>query len=66
MLISFFKILIQAAKDFAQKESMMESNLQNLRKMEIVTTHMNYQYEAIKQAAESLEYTKEQVNAMER
>lgn len=44
----------------------MEGNLQNLRKMEIVTTHMNYQYEAIKQAAESLEYTKEQVNAMER
>lgn len=66
MLISIFKILIQAAKDFAQKESIMENNLQNLKKMEIITTHMNYQYDAIKQAAESLEYTKEQVNAMER
>uniref|UniRef100_U5EJS5 BLOC-1-related complex subunit 7 n=1 Tax=Corethrella appendiculata TaxID=1370023 RepID=U5EJS5_9DIPT len=60
------EIIMQSAKAFAQQESTMDNSLQNLKKMELIYQHMNYQYEAIQQSAEKLEYVKEQVNAMER
>ena len=64
---SFFcQILMQSAKNFAYQEGLMESSLQNLKKMELVRMHMGYQFEAIEKAAEKLDNVKEQVHAMER
>uniref|UniRef100_A0A182P6X0 BLOC-1-related complex subunit 7 n=1 Tax=Anopheles epiroticus TaxID=199890 RepID=A0A182P6X0_9DIPT len=60
------EILMQAAKNFAYHESTVDNSIQNLKKMEIIFQHLNYQYEAIEQAAEKLEYVEEQVKAMER
>lgn len=60
------EILMQAAKNFAYHESTVDNSIQNLKKMEIIFQHLNYQYDAIQQAAEKLEYVEEQVNAMER
>ena len=60
------EILMQAAKNFAYHESTVDNSIQNLKKMEIIFQHLNYQYEAIQQAADKLEYVEEQVNAMER
>uniref|UniRef100_A0A182MN62 BLOC-1-related complex subunit 7 n=1 Tax=Anopheles culicifacies TaxID=139723 RepID=A0A182MN62_9DIPT len=60
------EILMQAAKNFAYHESTVDNSIQNLKKMEIIFQHLNYQYEAIEQAAVKLEYVEEQVKAMER
>lgn len=60
------QIIMQAAKNFAQSEGMMESSLQTLKKMELIRTHIGYQYDAMYENAEKLEYVKEQMQSMER
>lgn len=57
---------MQAAKGFAQQESTIENTLQNLKKMELIRQQMGYQYDAVEENANKLEYVKEQVKAMER
>ncbi|CAD7088460.1 unnamed protein product [Hermetia illucens] len=60
------EILMQAAKNFAQLETSIDNSAQNLRKIELVRTHMGYQAEAIRDNTEKLDYVREQVCAMER
>lgn len=57
---------MQAAKNFAQLETSIDNSAQNLRKIELVRTHMGYQAEAIRDNTEKLDYVREQVCAMER
>lgn len=65
-VLLFLQILMQAAKNFAQLETSIDNSAQNLRKIELVRTHMGYQAEAIRDNTEKLDYVREQVCAMER
>lgn len=60
------QLLMNAAKNFAQQESVIENSFQNLKKMELLRQHMGYQGESIVENSKKLEYLKEQVEAMER
>lgn len=57
---------MQAIKNFAYQEQSMENSRQNLKKMELIRVQLGYQYSAMAEATEKLEYINEQVNAMER
>lgn len=57
---------MNAAKNFAQQETVIENSFQNLKKMELLRQHMGYQGESIVENSKKLEYLKEQVEAMER
>ncbi|XP_063695536.1 uncharacterized protein LOC134826953 [Culicoides brevitarsis] len=60
------EILMQTAKSFAQMESTMDNTSQTLKKMEAIHQQLGYQYEAMNDACNHLDFVKEQVGAMQR
>ncbi|XP_031776713.1 BLOC-1-related complex subunit 7 [Nasonia vitripennis] len=60
------EILMQAARTFAQQEQGLESTEANLKKLSLITTHLEFQLNAIDQSASKLEEVTEQVRAMQR
>lgn len=57
---------MQSVKSFTQQEHGLENAEANLRKLGLVTTHLEYQLEAIDQSSTKLEEVTEQVRAMQR
>ncbi|CAK9807265.1 BLOC-1-related complex subunit 7 [Anthophora plagiata] len=60
------EILVHAAKNFAQQEHGLETMEANLKKIGLVTTHLEYQMESINLSSVILEDVTEQVRAMQR
>lgn len=60
------EILVHAAKNFAQQEHGLETMEANLKKIGLVTTHLEYQMESINLSSVILEEVTEQVRAMRR
>ncbi|CAK9814848.1 BLOC-1-related complex subunit 7 [Anthophora quadrimaculata] len=60
------EILVHAAKNFAQQEHGLETMEANLKKICLVTTHLEYQMESINLSSVILEEVTEQVRAMQR
>ncbi|VVD00021.1 uncharacterized protein LOC126967674 [Leptidea sinapis] len=60
------ELLMKAARDTAATEILMESSEQNLKKMQLISVHMGYQYESILKSAQVLNEVKEQVSSMHR
>ena len=57
---------MQSAKTFSQQEQVLESTEANLRKLTLITKHLEYQLDAIDQSSTKLEEVTEQVRAMQR
>ncbi|KAG7209487.1 hypothetical protein KM043_015573 [Ampulex compressa] len=60
------EILMHSARNFAQQEHGLETAENNLKKLALVATHLEYQIEAIDRSAIILENVTEQVRAMQR
>lgn len=57
---------MKSARDMANTENQMESSEEYLRKMQLISVHMGYQYENILKSAQMLSEIKEKVAAMRR
>lgn len=57
---------MQTVKSLAQTESYMENTTQTLKKMDLIHQQIGFQYEAMHDACNHVEYVKEQVDAMQR
>lgn len=57
---------MQSAKNFAQHEQGLEHSEANLRKLALITTHLEFQLNAIDQSSMKLEEVTEQVRSMQR
>lgn len=57
---------MQSARNFAQQEHGLQNADANLRKLALITTHLEFQLNAIDQSAAKLEEVNEQVRAMQR
>ncbi|XP_071455122.1 BLOC-1-related complex subunit 7 isoform X1 [Hetaerina americana] len=57
--------LMHAAKSFALQENTIDNSLENLRKMNMIATHLSFQHESIQKSAQLLEEVKEEVRAMQ-
>lgn len=57
---------MQSARNFAQQEQCLESAEANLKKLSLITTHLEFQLNAIDQSSTKLEEVTEQVRAMQR
>ncbi|XP_056648875.1 uncharacterized protein LOC130901685 [Diorhabda carinulata] len=60
------EILMHSSRNFAVAEQAMENSENNLKKLQALCTHANYQYDSIKKSTRQLEEVKEQVCAMQR
>lgn len=57
---------MQTAKTCCQTESNMDNTTQTLKKMESIHQQLGYQYEAMSDACNQLDFVREQVGAMQR
>lgn len=57
---------MQCAKNFAQQEQGLENSDSNLRKLALITTHLEFQLTAMDQSSTKLDEVTEQVRAMQR
>lgn len=57
---------MHSAKNFAQQEHGIEIAEANLKKIALITTHLEYQMESINRSFMTLEEVTEQVRAMQR
>lgn len=60
------EIITQAAKNLAQKEETMDRSAANLQKIQLMQSQLQYQFEAVRKGAESLEDLKEATESMQR
>ncbi|XP_022119085.1 uncharacterized protein LOC110995945 [Pieris rapae] len=60
------ELLMKAARDTACTEPLMESTEQNLKKMQLISVHMGYQFESIQKSAEIITEINEQVASLQR
>ncbi|XP_076762899.1 BLOC-1 related complex subunit 7 [Xylocopa sonorina] len=60
------EILMHSARNFAQQEHGLETAEANLKKIALVTNHLEYQMESINRNSMILEEVTEQVRAMQR
>ncbi|CAG4939501.1 unnamed protein product [Colias eurytheme] len=58
--------LMKAARDTASTEPLMESTEANLKKMQLISVHMGYQYESILKSAQILSEAGEQAANLHR
>lgn len=61
-----FQILMHSVKNFTQQEHGLENSTNNLKKLSLITTHFEYQLDAIDRSCAKLEEVTEQVRAMQR
>lgn len=61
-----FKMLAQTIRNFTQVDIVSDYSSQNLHKMELIRQHVGYQYDAMADSVNHLDYLREQVTAMER
>lgn len=59
-------MLMHCAKNFAQQEHGLETAENNLKKVALITTHLEYQLESINRSSMILEEVTEQIRAMQR
>ncbi|XP_063881604.1 BLOC-1-related complex subunit 7-like [Scylla paramamosain] len=59
-------MLTHSARNMALQEHAIKSSEENLHRLNILMTHLGYQYEAIHRSAYALENVKEQVRDMQR
>lgn len=57
---------MHSAKSFAQQEHSLETAEANLKKIALLTTHLEYQMESINRSFITLEEVTEQVRSMQR
>lgn len=57
---------MHAAKTFAQQEHGLENAENNLNKLMLITSHLEYQLNAVDRSSAKLEDVTEQVRAMQR
>lgn len=57
---------MHSAKNFAQQEHSLETAETNLKKIALLTTHLEYQMESINRSFITLEEVTEQVRSMQR
>ncbi|CAH1995789.1 unnamed protein product [Acanthoscelides obtectus] len=60
------QILMHSTRNFAVQEQAIENSLNNLKRMQLLCTHLGYQQSAMLKSAQQLEEVKEQVCAMQR
>ncbi|XP_050498378.1 uncharacterized protein LOC126879415 [Diabrotica virgifera virgifera] len=60
------EILMHSARNFAVQEQAMDNSENNLKKLQILCVHLDYQHDAMIKSAQQLEEVKEQVCAMQR
>ncbi|XP_029038871.2 BLOC-1-related complex subunit 7 [Osmia bicornis bicornis] len=60
------EMLMHSAKNFAQQEQGLETAENNLKKVALITTHLEYQMESINRSSVILEQVTEQIRAMQR
>ena len=60
------EMLMHSAKNFAQHEHGLETAENNLKKVALITTHLEYQMESINRSSVILEQVTEQIRAMQR
>ncbi|XP_012236039.1 BLOC-1-related complex subunit 7 [Linepithema humile] len=60
------EILMHASRNFAQQENGLEMMESNLKKIALITTHLEYQMDAIDKNSAMLEEVTEQVRSMQR
>ncbi|CAG9124939.1 hypothetical protein JYU34_015275 [Plutella xylostella] len=60
------ELLSKAARDTAAMENLMQSSEENLKKMQLISVHMGYQYENIQKSVQMLTEISEQIEAMQR
>ncbi|VEN35230.1 unnamed protein product [Callosobruchus maculatus] len=60
------EILMHSARNFAAQEQAIDNSHNNLKKMQLLCTHLGYQQAAMLKSAQQLEEVKEQVCAMQR
>ncbi|XP_045455739.1 uncharacterized protein LOC123665486 [Melitaea cinxia] len=60
------ELLSKAARDFAATEHLMEGSEEHLKKMQLISVHMGYQFENIHKSAQMLTEINEQINMMQR
>nr|CAI5832836.1 unnamed protein product [Callosobruchus analis] len=60
------QILMHSARNFAAQEQAIDNSQNNLKKMQLLCTHLGYQQAAMLKSAQQLEEVKEQVCAMQR
>ncbi|KAK6629183.1 hypothetical protein RUM43_003000 [Polyplax serrata] len=58
--------LIAAAKNFALQEAAIENSETNLKKLQLLTTHLNAQVESVQNSSSKVELVLEQVRSMQR
>lgn len=63
---TFFQLLTKAARDIASTENQMENSEENLKKMQLISVHIGYQFENIQKSAQLLTEISEQVMNMQR
>nr|CAH7751191.1 unnamed protein product [Callosobruchus chinensis] len=57
---------MHSARNFASQEQAIDNSQNNLKKMQLLCTHLGYQQAAMLKSAQQLEEVKEQVCAMQR
>lgn len=57
---------MKAAREMASTENQMHNSEENLKKMQLITVHMGYQYENILKSAQMLTEVQEQLASMKR
>ncbi|CAH1114545.1 unnamed protein product [Psylliodes chrysocephalus] len=60
------EILMHSARNFAVQEQAMENSENNLKKLQMICSHLGYQHDSLLKSAQQLEEVKEQVCAMQR
>ncbi|XP_014212135.1 BLOC-1-related complex subunit 7 [Copidosoma floridanum] len=60
------EILMNSARTFAQQEQGFENAEVNLKKLALISTHLEFQLNAIEECSAKLEEVTEQVRAMQR
>ncbi|XP_064601941.1 BLOC-1-related complex subunit 7-like [Liolophura sinensis] len=58
------ELLAQAAKNFASQESAVQNSLQALRKMGLITSHLQFQEEAIERSMDTLDNIQDQLKTI--
>lgn len=57
---------MHSARNFAVQEQAMENSENNLKKLQMICSHLGYQHDSLLKSAQQLEEVKEQVCAMQR
>ncbi|XP_030747828.1 BLOC-1-related complex subunit 7 [Sitophilus oryzae] len=60
------EILMHSARNFAAQEGLIENSENNLKKLQLLCTHLNVQQEALQRRTMQFDQVKEQVQAMQR